>query len=347
MAVFRSDQAQVTFASEVVQGGDFERISLGNSPVATSYLSAAANAGDRSIVVASTSSYAVGDFIRIGNHNSLSPSESRRVEHIAGTTDGVLHLDRPLAFTHPKPGSSDSNTNDVTGVWRFDDALDNFQGRKYVTLIPGIYESVEVPDLQTSIEPRYFLGTASRRNFFQAYKGQQTFTGGISDMVLLNGWPLRFPIGKVITVPRDSSGNVVTTGNSLTPGAALVKGDIHISGDHTGGLSIGDYVVFSWTASPLQSTNMEVRRVSFINSSGFEINYPLMFAQGTGAMRKVNIGATGFHFEHHIVETVDLDTISMHVHMRSSAEDADDDFDRRYVGGMVGSMTIRADEGGY
>ena len=65
MAVFRSDQAQVTFAAEAAQGGDFER--LGASVDTSSYLYISANPGDLSITVAAGAGYRVGDFIRIGN----------------------------------------------------------------------------------------------------------------------------------------------------------------------------------------------------------------------------------------------------------------------------------------
>ena len=52
------------------------------------------------------------------------------------------------------------------------------------------------------------------------------------------------------------------------------------------------------------------------------------------------------YWDHEIVETVDLDTVSWHVHMKESSETTAKNFDRRYVGGMVGSATIAAEEGG-
>ena len=41
-----------------------------------------------------------------------------------------------------------------------------------------------------------------------------------------------------------------------------------------------------------------------------------------------------------------MDTVSWHVHFRDSGETAANDFDRRYYGGMIGSATISAEEGG-
>ena len=105
MAVYRSDQAQLTFASEVAQGGDVERLH-GASVTGASYLLAAntAEAGDTSITVAAGASYVVGDFIRIGDTSGAGinsgvsiNSEVRKIEHKIGNT---LYLDRPLAFRH-------------------------------------------------------------------------------------------------------------------------------------------------------------------------------------------------------------------------------------------------------
>ena len=51
MAIYRSDQAQLTFAAEAAQGGDPEMIegTLARSPIPT--LGAAASAGDRTLTL--------------------------------------------------------------------------------------------------------------------------------------------------------------------------------------------------------------------------------------------------------------------------------------------------------
>ena len=70
MGVYRSDQAQLTFAAEAAQGGDPEMIEANVSGV-TAKLSSAANAGDRSISIDTVASgtLAVGDSIMIGFDN--------------------------------------------------------------------------------------------------------------------------------------------------------------------------------------------------------------------------------------------------------------------------------------
>ena len=66
---------------------------------------------------------------------------------------------------------------------------------------------------------------------------------------------------------------------------------------------------------------------------------------GTTTLRKYNSSTAGTYVEHHLVEKVDLSSISMHVHMRDSGGTAANDFDRRWVGGKVGAMTLMAEEG--
>ena len=348
MAVYRSDQAQLTFASEVGQGGDLERFMMtdsGGQPGVSnshSYLNAAVSPGATQITVASGTDYAVGDFIRIGDTStSLTNSEVRKVEHKIGN---VLYLDRALAFYHP--GGNSSNTGNSVDI--FDSVVKAATGgRKYITFVPGVYETVEVPDMETAIEPRYFLGTQSRRNFFQAYKGQQSFSGSVGDMVLLNGWPLRFPIGSVTTFPLDASDALISDGaTSTTLAAATDKGDIFINPTASlSGVAVGDYLLIEREASPTPSHKCEVRKVAGISGSSYiELDYPLMFAHASSVtIAKCNANTV---FVHHILETVDLDTVSWHVHMRDSSETAANDFDRRYVGGMVGSLSLGAEEGG-
>ena len=353
MAVFRSDQAQVTFAAEAAQGGDLERLMWGTAVAGTpSFLDVSANPGDLSITVDAGTSYVVGDFIRIGDTEASNNSEVRRVEY---KNVHVLHLDRPLAFQHT--GGSNNATSSVKRITGAS-TNDPTKGRKYITFLPGVYETVDVPDPEMAIEARYFLGTNARRNFFQAYKGQQSFNGSMGDMVLLNGWPLRFPIGGVVTIPHAATIGDAVSGTNTTHGTtgAINKGDMFFipAGDYTSGsnvLAVGDYIVmdFSTANSSLgtPATKSEVRCIAGITATSIEVDYPFMFAHGVSTtIKKVVTSATGFFYRHHILEQVDLDTISWHVHMRDSGETAANDFDRRYVGGMVGSMTITAEEGG-
>ena len=329
MAVYRSDQAQLTFAVEAAQGGDPELIE-GTAGSGSTTTAAAYSAGARSITVASNSGFTVGDQIRIGTvagtpAQTVAAHEVRRIELIDSTT---FVLDRPLGFAH----ASGQEVKELSALGG--SSVPNDQG-KFLTWIPGVYETVDTPDPEMSIEGKRFLGTQSKRNWSVAYPGQQTLSGSVSGIVLLNGWPLRFPIGKVVTTPS----SVASAGLSLA--AAAVKGDVYVTLSASTGLAVGDLL----NIDDGSTTVSEVRRL-ITNPSGvvWKLNAPLQFAHANAAsVEEVSDGAT---FTHVISETVDLDTVSWHVHMKDSGETVANNFDRRYVGGMIGSATIAAEEGG-
>ena len=226
MAVYRSDQAQLTFGVEAAQGADPEMWEgTAVSSGATGLLKGDSAAGTRNLLVDTVAAavFVVGDFIRIGTlagtaAATVNEHEVRRIELIEGDNtigtpgDGVTFvLDRPTAFWHADNETVIEVTSVIGG-----DATRNDQG-KMITWIPGVYETVDTPDPEMSIEGKRFLGTQSKRNWSVAYPGQQTLSGSVSGIVLLNGWPLRFPIGKVVTTPS----SVASAGLSLA--AAAVK----------------------------------------------------------------------------------------------------------------------------
>ena len=338
MAVYRSDQAQLTFATEAAQGADPELIegTLTGSG-ATAALTADHAAGSRSISIDGVANtFVIGDFIRIGTlagsaAATIIEHELRRIEIMdsaGGNSTNTLTLDRPTAFFH----ANNEEVKECAAVGG--DATRNDQG-KMITWIPGVYETVDTPDPEMSHEGRRFLGTASNRNWSVAYPGQQTLTGSVSGIILLNGWPLRYPLGSVVTTPSS------TAGGSLTLGAAATKGDVYVTLSGSTGLAVGDLL----NIDDGSTTVSEVRRL-ITNPAGvvWKLNSPLQFDHANSAsVDEVSAGAT---YTHSIKEKVDLDTVSWHVHMKESSETAANNFDRRYVGGMIGSATIAAEEGG-
>ena len=180
MAIYRADQTQLTFGVEAAQGGMPELATAVSDGTGSAVINNSAGyaAGSRTLTVDSLSGITAGEFIQIGPEVSGSgtnrASEVRKVEYVDGTTG--LTLDAPTAFFHP----DNTNIQVVDGVTDTD-------GNKYIDLIPGVYESVDLPDMAPSIEGRYLLGTASKRNFYAAYSGQQTYTGSFGGFVLLNG----------------------------------------------------------------------------------------------------------------------------------------------------------------
>ena len=336
MAVYRSDQAQLTFAAEGGHGGYPELASgvTDGTGSAVINMSSGLPAGSRQITVDSLSGLTAGEYIQIGPEVSGSgttrESEVRRVEYVDGTTG--LTLDVPTAFFH----ADNTNIQVVTAVTAANK-------EKLITWVPGVYETVEVPDPEMAIEGRYLLGTNQKRNFFVAYKGQQTFTGSVGGMVLLNGWPLRFPIGKVTSIPV---GGTISTRTYMSDAK---KGDVYITVNSATNLAAGDMIVIDYAASPAATDVSEIRRIQAVNSTVLTLNYPLQFdhtGAGSGSNQIREVANDQTYYLHDIFETVDLDTMSWHVHMRDSGETTANDFDRRYFGGHAGSMSIAADEGG-
>ena len=345
MGVYRSDQAQLTFAAEFGgQGADAEMIEATVSG-STALLAADVSAGSRTITVdtIATAALVVGDFIRIGTvagtaSATVNEHEVRRVEALSGTQQVgtspgnviTVLLDRATAFFH----ANNEEVKEATAIGG--DATRNDKA-KYITFIPGVYDTVDTPDPEMTIEGRRFLSTQSKRNFSVAYAGQQTLSGSVSDFILLNGWALRFPIGKVVTTPS------ALAGTTILLNGATKKGDVYISADGTNvsNLAVGDYI----NIDDGSSTVSEVRRIIAEPASDtFKLDYPLQFDHDDDV--SIDEVSTSAYYTHVITETTDLDSMSWHVHMKDSTETAAKDFNRRYVGGMVNSATISAEEGG-
>ena len=365
MGVYRSDQAQLTFGYEPTPGAYVEGNSLGgtgylNAP--NSLLNGAITAGSWTIDVDTLAGtgYVQATYeawlnlqVRIGDNGAVN-TEVRRIEHIVpGAVDSgtgvqtfTFYLNAPLALAHP-------NNTKVTGIQALTANSDDI----YINNIPGVYETVDVPDPEMAIEARYFLGTASRRNFFSAYKGQQSYTGSVPGFVLLDAKPLRFPIGKVVTKsPNKDADNYA---KDVKLGADVSKGTIWIPVLRVGGntsdnqvMAAGEIICFDRidnTADPVRTDKAETRKIVTGNTatdslSYVRIDYPLQYDHSiNGIIGKYQSTAV---WEHHIFETIDLDTVTWHLHMKESSETATLDFDRRYFGGKIDSATIAADEGG-
>ncbi len=345
MAVFRSDQSQLTYAMESAPGGDVE---LNNG----SLKSSGTHADIKGAVTAGTSQvdydgitngpFVVGDMVRIGPGTSTSdatsstaaPYEVRRIVH--GTdlsaNDNTIFFDRPLGFNHV----------DNTTISEID-ASATTQEQKIITEVPGVYESVTLPDLTPSYEPRYFLGIGQKRDWTKMYVGAQSFTGSLPGFIPLNGKPLRWAIGDVFDVP-----SAVESASTDIDGA-VSKGDIYVTLDGSHGYSAGDFICFASsgtirTGTSVADTSQEIQKIAaFPSTNVARLEKPFRFDHpDDSAAREVSSGAT---IKHHIVESVLLDTMTWHAHMRDSSETTANDFDRRYVGGFVGSCSISADEG--
>ena len=345
MAVFRSDQSQLTYAMESAPGGDVE-LNNGSRTSSGTYglLTADHAVGTDQLTYDGLQNgpWVVGDMVRIGNLNQSTdagsstavPFEIRRIVHGSNLTgSGTLFLDRPLGFSH-------ANNSYIVEI----DGASTTQQAKIITEIPGVYESVNVPDMVPSYEPRYFLGVGQKRDWTKMYVGAQSFSGSLPGFIPLNGKPFRWSIGTVSDIPSG------VESSSIDIDGAVSKGDIYVTLDAGHGYSAGDYICFSKddsapTTTTGTSVGQEIQRIAaFPSTNVARLEKPFRFDHpNDSAAREVSSGAT---VKHHIDESVLLDTMSWHLHMRDSSETAANDFDRRYVGGFVDSCTISADEGG-
>jgi len=345
MAVFRSDQSQLTYAMESAPGGDVE-LNNGSRKSSGTYgqLTAdhAVGADQLTYDGLNNGPWVVGDMVRIGNLNQSTdagastavPFEIRRIVHGSNLSgSGTLFLDRPLGFTH-------ANNSYIVEI----DGASATQQAKVITEIPGVYESVNVPDMVPAYEPRYFLGVGQKRDWTKMYVGAQSFSGSLPGFIPLNGKPFRWSIGTVSDIP-----SAVESASTDIDGA-VSKGDIYVTLDGSHGYSAGDYICFSSSGTApavttATSVGQEIQRIAaFPSTNVARLEKPFRFDHvDDSAAREVSAGAT---VKHHIDESVLLDTMSWHLHMRDSSETTANDFDRRYVGGFVDSCTISADEGG-
>jgi len=345
MAVFRSDQSQLTYAMESAPGGDVE-LNNGSRTSSGTYAQLTADhaVGTDQLTYDGLNNgpWVVGDMVRIGNLNQSTdagsstavPFEIRRIVHGSNLSgSGTLFLDRPLGFSH-------ANNSYIVEI----DGASTTQQAKIITEIPGVYESVNVPDMVPSYEPRYFLGVGQKRDWTKMYVGAQSFSGSLPGFIPLNGKPFRWSIGTVSDIPSG------VESSSIDIDGAVSKGDIYVTLDAGHGYSAGDYICFSTSGTaPAVTTGtsvgQEIQRIAaFPSTNVARLEKPFRFDHpDDSAAREVSSGAT---VKHHIDESVLLDTMSWHLHMRDSSETTANDFDRRYVGGFVDSCTISADEGG-
>jgi len=343
MAIYRADKAVMSFGTEAAQGGTPEGATGVTDGTGTALINMATNglvAGSQSITVDSLSGITAGEFIQIGpevsGSGTTNEAEVRRVEFVEGTTK--LHLDAPTAFFHP----DNTNIQVVTAVT----ASDN---DKFTTFVPGVYESIDVPDPEMNIEPRYLLGTSSNRNFYSAYKSSQSYNGGIGSFTLLNGWPLRFPIGKITSIAKANSSPL--TGKTYLSANAK-KGDYWISVNSDTDIdTAGDVIAIDHQDTPTSEHVCEIRRVVSATSDKIRLNYPLHFdhtaaGSGTSQVQLVNTGATGLYYQHDIWEQTELSTVSWNVLLRDSGDTTANDIIRRYYGGKIGGASIAASEEG-
>lgn len=336
MAIYRSDQAVVTFGAEAALGGYPESATSNTTGVGAGALTANTAAGTFAISVDDASggvahaNFAAGALITIGS--ATTNIELRKVVGRA-STGLTLYLDAPTSAYHPN-----------NAVIQVVSAVADVDQDKYMTFIPGVYDTVTVPDMTPTIEPRYFLGTGSKRNFSAAYKGTQAYNGSWPSFIALNAAALRFPIGRMMETAATTTTNLAA---ALALNGASKKGDQYITWDGSAAATFTTSVYASIGTQITDPGGSEPREIiKIVSGSGTagasRLAYPLKYDHANDAPIQIVSGP----FTHTILETNQLDSIAMNVHMKDSDETAANDFDRRFFGGKVGAATLAAEEGG-
>ena len=363
MAIYRSDQTKVTFAAEAGLGGTPEPMwAVAGSSTNATALTALAAPGDKKITVGAVAGVIdAGNFILIGNQtlsaaidSQLGQQEIRRIEQVSGLD---LYLDRPIGHYHP-------SASEVKHATAFPaDYTSNAGYFPALTFIPGVYDTVTLPEPSNTIDPTFYLGFNTKRNFSHAYRGQQSYDGSISSFALLNGWPLRYVFGSVSSTGTDCDSGELDT----TISATAKKGDtcIIVTENDGSGLETlvaeGDFIRITSAAAVTDAqtgatteAGTDIRQIVKLDATTgttttflIQLNMPLSRNYAAGAVVHELEHLTGSTvYTHTITEQNELPSISMQAMFKDTADADANALIRKYYGGYVSSATISAEEGG-
>src|SRR3989344_5236806 len=284
MAIYRADQVRLSIASETGLGGYVESVSRATLLNATTInQTGGIVAGNRSVVLAATASYVVGDYVQIEASSAVNV-EIRRIVRVDSSAETVF-VDYPFGFNH------------ANGVAVARATAGAFTGTNYITVLPGVYETIQTPDLQPELIPQYYLKTTGDRNWSYIYQGKQSFQGSLPNFILLNGIPLRFPIGRIRTITTAVEATIITTSAAATRGDMTIVSTNSVPSD---AIVEDEYIVIDDAG-----INPEVRQVVAITIGGFDrtitLNYPLSFSHSSGvSLERVSSGTQ--NYTHTIIE---------------------------------------------
>jgi len=376
MAIYRSDQAQFSFAPEAYDGGMPEKatpltgdMTSSNSTVIASI---AAKAGDRSIYITSgrstyfneaTEVYAVISADTTTSTADIEDHGAAEMVRVIGTDAGnanydVIHIATPLAFDHDIGATIGTTTSGGATATIPDAKIADAKSNSYVTWIPGVYETVDAPDLEESFDARYMLADNSRRNPFMLVKGTQSFEGAVSGIVLLNGWPLRFALGEIDSFSVVAGGGTVQGADITNTTIIGSKGDVYVRLNITSGtadIATGSIIIINPPPATAYSTTATPRRSEIVKvvaggggtlaaDSVIEISNPLKYDHTTVSDETVAKKIGTAYMKHNIYASTKLPSMTWNINVKD--ENGENDFQRRYYGGKVGGLTVTAEEGG-
>jgi len=384
MAIYRSDQAVFSFASEAALGAMPQRETVAASDDAQvasgDALTAAANAGDTTIYVTeagglypATNPLGKGSYIIFNvteADKTHGPYEIRRVLRRIATSGAAdtLELSAPLGFNHavgcPISFIDEAKYGDVSNVDVQPHSLllsgdGTHKTPELISWIPGIYETIDTPDVEESYEPRYMLGSATKRNPFTFLRQQQNYTGSVAGVTLLNGWALKYAFGEVESNGATNNTNAdIDIGSGTWTHANCNKGDVwvHIHGTAAMDIPNGTYLQFTPTANGIVE-GRTIRKIvqggsaTYSGNGYVRVNYPMPFAltdtntAAAATVQTLNLGGDApTQIMHTMREDVVLPSFTWNVNVIDS--DGAASFQRRYYGGKLDSLTMSGEEGG-
>jgi hypothetical protein len=201
-----------------------------------------------------------------------------------------------------------------------------------LTYMPGIFENATLPDPEPTFDPRWGYGTASNRNWYNVFLGKTSFNGSIGDMTVLNGYPLRWPIGPCATTPS-GAGSAGTT----------------LSGAHTAGAksftaSAASYATNDIVCIGVGTQWAETRYITG-GANPYMLNYPLNYDHATGVTinKYGTVAAPPTYYTHMITDGMYISPLQISVVNKDS--DLTTALMRRYIGAKIGRASYAASEG--
>ena len=194
----------------------------------------------------------------------------------------------------------------------------------------GVVQTATMPDPEIEFQPIWTLGTASKRDWYIAYKGRMALSGSIPDIWLLDGRPLRFPVG-----------SVATTGTTKAGGSTTLNG-IHAIGVTSLTVVASTDFIAGDVCQIDTGTSAECATISAVpDGTHLTLSSRTVFAHAT-AMAVVEKQSP---YTHTISEATTLDSIALHL----TIQDADGNIElmRRFLGGKVNRATYTAMEGDF
>jgi hypothetical protein len=341
MAIYRAEQSRLSFCSEFgnLPGGYPEVIDTTTDAsdwTGVINMSSGVAAGERAVTFDGASgTLAVGNYVLIGTAGN-SNAEIRRVISLGsynGTgATGTIYLDYPVGFFHADDDTIDERTNAAPSGTAYTSESSPIGGINFASFLPGVWETVSTPDLTPELMPQYFNKTTSDRNWAYMYRGRQTFQGSVPNIILLNGFPMKYPFGHVYSTGTDSGGG---GGSDLDETSGVNVGEREVTVTSATGYAAGDYIQIG------TGTTAEVRQIIAVATNTLTLNYPLTMAHSDAETCNEVVSP----YTHTFSESAQLPRLTWHLSMRDSGETAANDFIRRYVGGTVNRATLNGDEG--